>query len=302
MDPPPRSCAADAHDCIIVPIPSDRPNTSLWRDRARQWRAPLGSSCRHSQTLLTARPVDIKACGYQGLWIYGRSASPTGCASRRFPSKLEKRGNAHLRPHTHRHHSQPAKLISMGITHATPLLAPKAHGVAPLDTKSPIQVRGLKAHGGAVLLLARSPGRASADASDGLSRRHSRRWWRLSSGRPNAGPGGRVQRIVRRRSDCRGRLLGACATQILRCSRRHRLTDRQGSARSHRPTRRGREDHQPITARPATAAAPAPVKADCRGIGRLGRRHRAPALPQIRVRPGLPLYAGALDCAGALLR
>jgi hypothetical protein len=32
MDPPPRSFAADAHDCIMVPIPSDRPNTSLWRD------------------------------------------------------------------------------------------------------------------------------------------------------------------------------------------------------------------------------------------------------------------------------
>jgi hypothetical protein len=31
---------------------------------------------------------------------------PTGCASPRFPSELGKRGNARLRPHTHRHHSQ----------------------------------------------------------------------------------------------------------------------------------------------------------------------------------------------------
>src|SRR5437660_8230941 len=34
------------------------------------------------------------------------------------------------------------------------------------------------------------------------------------------------------------------------------------------------------------SAAPAPVKADCRGIGRLGRGHRAPTLAQIRARPG----------------
>ena len=38
---------------------------------------------------------------------------------------------------------------------------------------------------------------------NGLPRRHSRRWLC------------RVQRIVRRRTDCRGRLLGACAAQIL---------------------------------------------------------------------------------------
>ena len=31
-------------------------------------------------------------------------------------------------------------------------------------------------------------------------------------------------------------------------------------------------------------------------------QHCAPALAQIRARPGLPLYAGALDCPGALLR
>ena len=44
MDPPPRSFAVDAYDCIMVSIRPDRPNTSLWRDRSRQWRAPLGSS------------------------------------------------------------------------------------------------------------------------------------------------------------------------------------------------------------------------------------------------------------------
>ncbi len=144
--------------------------------------------------------------------------------------------------------------------------------------------------GGSVLLLAGPQGRTSTGPSDGLPRRHSRR--RLC----------RVQRIVRRRTDCRGRLLGACAAQILRCPRRHRLGHRQRGARSHWPALRSREDRQRITARPATTAAPAPVKADCRGFGSLGRADRAPALPQVRARPGLPLYAGALDRAGALLR
>jgi len=44
MGPPPRSFAADAHDCIMVVILADPPNTSLWRDLRAQWRAPLGSS------------------------------------------------------------------------------------------------------------------------------------------------------------------------------------------------------------------------------------------------------------------
>jgi len=42
----------------------------------------------------------------EGLWICGRSALPTGSAAPGFPSKLDKRGNARLRPHTHRHRSQ----------------------------------------------------------------------------------------------------------------------------------------------------------------------------------------------------
>src|SRR4029453_5159210 len=40
MDPPPRSFAADAHDCIMVRDPLDRPNTRLWRDDPR----PMASS------------------------------------------------------------------------------------------------------------------------------------------------------------------------------------------------------------------------------------------------------------------
>src|SRR3954462_6981144 len=40
MGPPPRSFAADAHDCIMVRPPLDRPNTRLWRDDPR----PMASS------------------------------------------------------------------------------------------------------------------------------------------------------------------------------------------------------------------------------------------------------------------
>jgi transposase len=42
--------------------------------------------------------------------------------------------------------------------------------------------------------------------------------------------------------DRRGRLLGACPAQILRRPRRHRFADREGSARTHRRSLRGRED------------------------------------------------------------
>lgn len=31
MDPPPRSFAADAYDCIMVRVSTDPPNTRLWR-------------------------------------------------------------------------------------------------------------------------------------------------------------------------------------------------------------------------------------------------------------------------------
>jgi hypothetical protein len=34
MGPPPRSFAPDAHDCIMVPILTDQPNTSLRREVA----------------------------------------------------------------------------------------------------------------------------------------------------------------------------------------------------------------------------------------------------------------------------
>jgi hypothetical protein len=53
--PPPWSFAADAHDCIMVRIRTDLPNTSLWREDAPQWRAPLGSLPRHSTVVVRRR-------------------------------------------------------------------------------------------------------------------------------------------------------------------------------------------------------------------------------------------------------
>ena len=31
----------DAHDCIMVQVTTDPPNTRLWRDDRARWRAPL---------------------------------------------------------------------------------------------------------------------------------------------------------------------------------------------------------------------------------------------------------------------
>ena len=71
--------------------------------------------------------------------------------------------------------------------------------------------------------------------------------------------------------------------------------DRIGhSTRSRRRSR--------FAARPATTANASCVEANRRGTGRLGRADRAPALPQIRARPGLPLHAGALEGTVAMLR
>src|SRR4029077_12248947 len=48
MGPAARSFAADANDCIMVRIQTDLPHTSVRREDAPQWRAPLGSSRRQA--------------------------------------------------------------------------------------------------------------------------------------------------------------------------------------------------------------------------------------------------------------
>ena len=102
-------------------------------------------------------------------------------------------------------------------------------------------VRRLSTAGGAVLLLARPQERAPAGAFAGLPRRHPRR--RLF----------RVQGAVRRQSDRRGRLLGACPPQILRRPCRQRLGDRQAGPRPDRRSLRGRKDDHRLAARPAAS-------------------------------------------------
>ena len=46
MGPPLRNFAADAHDCIMVEVHEDQPNTRLWRvDPHTEGEFPLGSHC-----------------------------------------------------------------------------------------------------------------------------------------------------------------------------------------------------------------------------------------------------------------
>src|SRR4051812_19522933 len=55
MGPPPRSFAADAHDCIMVRPPLDLPNTRLWRDDPRPMASsPLIVDARLSPSNLSA--------------------------------------------------------------------------------------------------------------------------------------------------------------------------------------------------------------------------------------------------------
>jgi hypothetical protein len=76
--PAARSFAADAHDCIMVPVHTDRPNTSLWRDSPR----PHGE-------LPSDRPHRTSACHNR--------RRPTQAVSRRQPAasrKLTQQGPA----------------------------------------------------------------------------------------------------------------------------------------------------------------------------------------------------------------
>jgi hypothetical protein len=63
MDPPPRSPAADAHDCIMVPIQPGRPNTSLWRGDRATGKLPsdITPGGRHQRNALdTQSPIQVR--------------------------------------------------------------------------------------------------------------------------------------------------------------------------------------------------------------------------------------------------
>ena len=73
MGPPPRSFAADAHDCIMVRPPLDRPNTRLWRDDPR----PMASS----PLIVEARLSPSNLCSR--LRTVSRRVAATGMVGRR---------------------------------------------------------------------------------------------------------------------------------------------------------------------------------------------------------------------------
>ena len=99
MGLPSRSFAADAHDCIMVWIRMDPPNTRVWRDVPRL----MASSPR----IITQKPWSRRGTiGKNGRWVKGTIGGADRLRFPGFPSKLEKRGNARLRPHTHRPHNQ----------------------------------------------------------------------------------------------------------------------------------------------------------------------------------------------------
>src|SRR3954465_7488868 len=69
MGPPPRSFAADAHDCIMVRPPLDLPNTRVWRDDPRPM-ASSPSDCRCSafaEELVLEAPDSVRRVAATGM-------------------------------------------------------------------------------------------------------------------------------------------------------------------------------------------------------------------------------------------
>src|SRR3954471_17176641 len=78
MGPPPRSFAADAHDCIMVRPPVDRPNTRLWRDDPRPLASsPLIVEARLSPSNLCSRLRTAFGVSRRQGWLVG-ATKPTG--------------------------------------------------------------------------------------------------------------------------------------------------------------------------------------------------------------------------------
>src|SRR5271166_3287133 len=187
MGLPSRSLAADAHHCIMVQVHT---GPTEYKCVARCPR-PMASSPR--MISVTAKPVDMWTIG-----VADRLRSP------RFPSKLEKRGNARLRPHTHRHTANQGNRYQWNIRRGS-ACGPKG-SVKPLDTKGPIQACPWLEQGGNRWSLGHwIP--ASAGMTDDLLIIRDSFWGRLSSqpeaagddaaqdlaGAAAQGPGGRVQ-------------------------------------------------------------------------------------------------------------
>jgi hypothetical protein len=113
---------------------SDPPNTSVWRDRSRPWRAPLGSSARHLQADQTSewlqeRPASLsivpsraQACPREGGRRRGRHAAKlrprfgplTPCA--RSGSLIAGDGTKNGLPAPNKELAQEQKRTSTGLT------------------------------------------------------------------------------------------------------------------------------------------------------------------------------------------
>ena len=126
MGPPPRSFAADAHDCIMVRHPLDLPNTRLWRDDPRPMASsPLIVDARLSPTNLCSslRTVsDGVARGGNTGWLVGAS-KPTRRPCRQRSFRCSQRLEAKTRPAGSERWSWPTR-------------EPRPK---PLDTRRPIQ-------------------------------------------------------------------------------------------------------------------------------------------------------------------
>jgi hypothetical protein len=105
------------------------PNTRVWRDVPRL----MASSPR----IITQKPWSRRAHSVRerpvDMWTIG------GADRLRFPRQLEKRGNARLRPHTHRPHQQGELIIDDPKNHTRPAERTNRVDVKSVDTKSPIQ-------------------------------------------------------------------------------------------------------------------------------------------------------------------
>src|SRR4051794_589531 len=125
MGPPPRSFAADAHDCIMVRDPLDRPNTRVWRDDPRPMASsPLIVEARLSPTNLSSslRTVSdsVARGGNRDGWS-ARAIQRRPCRQRSF--RRSQRLEAKTRPAGSERWSWPTR-------------EPRPE---PLDTKRPIQ-------------------------------------------------------------------------------------------------------------------------------------------------------------------
>src|SRR6267378_998729 len=102
MGPPSRSFAADAHDCIVVAILTDRPNTSSWRAMcAHDGELPLGivSIANRDRSPLRSRKSAAVLAAVKGKSLRDGLRPPLTAAARSSLAKNRSgRGDVAARP------------------------------------------------------------------------------------------------------------------------------------------------------------------------------------------------------------